>query len=113
MVPADTRQGFFQSLSALGRSDPLDFSMNDGDAQNQQMVDRMIADGSLWSPAVIAALRATPRHRFLDRVFIYQRKREQWREIITRDPSIEDLHLIYSDRALITSLAPRGQMVPI
>lgn len=83
------------------------------DVHNRQMVDRMIADGSLWAPAVVAAFRATPRHRFLDRVFVYQRKREQWKEIITRDPNPEHLRLMYSDRALITSLGGRGQPVPI
>src|SRR5207248_4544299 len=34
----------------------------------------------------------------------------QWREIITREPTEDELRLIYSDRALITGLrtAPRG-----
>lgn len=86
--------------------------MNDAALANQQMVERMITDGSLWAPALAAAFRATPRHCFLDRVFIYQRKREQWKEIITRDPAFEHLKLIYSDRALITSLGGHGHLVP-
>ena len=52
-------------------------SPSDGNQANQQMVDRLIADGSLWSPRLIAAFRATPRHRFLDRFFQYQRKRHK------------------------------------
>lgn len=87
--------------------------MNDAALANLQMVERMIAEGSLWAPALVAAFRETPRHCFLDRVFIYQRKREQWKEIITRDPAPEHLKLIYSDRALITSLGGPGHLVPI
>src|SRR5262249_50735163 len=49
---------------------------------NQQMVDRLIAQGTLWSPPLIAAFRATPRHRFLDRVFQYVRKHGRWREVL-------------------------------
>lgn len=87
-----------------------------GDRVNQQMVDRLISWGALWSPALIAAFRATPRHLFLDRVFQYQRKHDRWEEIITRDPDLEELRLVYSDRALITRLSPaqRGEPeVPI
>jgi protein-L-isoaspartate(D-aspartate) O-methyltransferase len=80
--------------------------MSAADQTNQQMVDRLIAEGALWSPALIAAFRATPRHRFLDRVFQYHRKAERWREVITRDPGPEELRLVYSDRALITRLSP-------
>jgi protein-L-isoaspartate(D-aspartate) O-methyltransferase len=75
------------------------------DQINQQMVDRLIAEGALWSPFLVAAFRATPRHRFLDRVFHYQRRQERWREIITRDPGPAELRLLYSDRALITRLS--------
>jgi protein-L-isoaspartate(D-aspartate) O-methyltransferase len=75
---------------------------------NQRMVDRLIAEGALWSPALISAFRATPRHRFLDRVFYFQRKRERWREVITREPTPGELRLIYSDRALITRLGAAG-----
>jgi protein-L-isoaspartate(D-aspartate) O-methyltransferase len=71
---------------------------------NQEMVDRLIAEGALWSRLLISAFRTTPRHRFLDRVFQYQRKRNRWREVITRDPGPEELALIYTDRALITHL---------
>jgi protein-L-isoaspartate(D-aspartate) O-methyltransferase len=80
------------------------------------MVDRLIAEGALWSPPLIRAFRETPRHRFLYRVFQYQRKHDRWKEIITRDPSDEELSILYSDRALITRLgcpAGAGPEVPI
>src|SRR5438093_8419622 len=82
------------------------------DQANQRLVDRLIAEGALWSPALIAAFRATPRHRFLDRVFQYQRKQDRWREVLTREPGPEELRLVYSDRALITRLSPRGREGP-
>src|SRR5262245_60231013 len=66
------------------------------DAANELLVDRLIAEGALWSPALIAAFRATPRHRFLDRVFQYQRKHNRWREVLTREPGEEELRLVYS-----------------
>jgi protein-L-isoaspartate(D-aspartate) O-methyltransferase len=75
------------------------------DQVNQHMVDRLITEGALWSAPLIAAFRATPRHRFLDRVFQYHRKTNRWQEIITRDPGREELRLVYSDRALITRLS--------
>src|SRR5262245_16043948 len=83
-----------------------------GDQANEQMVERMIAEGALWSPRLIAAFRATPRHRFLDRVFQYLRKSNRWREVITRDPGPEELDLLYSDRALITHLSPQRAAEP-
>lgn len=76
------------------------------DQANQLMVDRLIAEGALWSPRLIAAFRATPRHRFLDHVYIYQRKAERWRKIITRELGPEALRMVYADRALITRLSP-------
>lgn len=76
------------------------------DAVNQEMVDRLIAWGTLWSPALIAAFRATPRHRFVDRIFQYHRRHNRWQEVITRDPGPEELRLVYADRALITRLSP-------
>lgn len=87
--------------------------MNDAALANQRMVERLMAGGSLWSAPLRQAFLATPRHHFLDRVFIYQRKRERWKEILTRDPDAENLKLIYSDRALITSLGGHGHLVPI
>jgi protein-L-isoaspartate(D-aspartate) O-methyltransferase len=75
---------------------------------NQQMVDRLIAEGALWTPRLIAAFRQTPRHLFVDRVFQYQRKHNRWRELITRDPGPEEAELVYSDRALITRVSPPG-----
>jgi len=73
---------------------------------NQELVERLIAEGALWSRPLIAAFRATPRHAFLDRVFVYQRKANEWREVLTRDPGPEELRLVYSDRARITHLSP-------
>jgi protein-L-isoaspartate(D-aspartate) O-methyltransferase len=79
---------------------------------NLVMVDRQIAEGALWSRPLIAAFRATPRHRFLDRVFQYQRKQDRWREVITRDPGPEELRVLYADHALITHLSPPGRGEP-
>lgn len=74
---------------------------------NQKMVDRLIAEGTLWSPPLISAFRHTPRHLFLDRVF--QREGPaRWRETLVRDAGPEELSLIYSDRALITRVSPDG-----
>jgi protein-L-isoaspartate(D-aspartate) O-methyltransferase len=87
------------------------------DQANEAMVDRMISQGVLWSLPLIAAFRATPRHSFLDRVYIYQRKHDRWKPVVTQPPEGEELlHLIYADRALITKVkrpAPGGQEVPI
>ena len=95
-----TLRARLQLRQALG-----EFSMNSpAETANQCMVDRLIAEGALWSQPLISAFRATPRHRFLDRVFLYHRKQNRWREVITREPGEERLRLIYSDRALITHL---------
>jgi protein-L-isoaspartate(D-aspartate) O-methyltransferase len=74
---------------------------------NDDLVDQLIARGALWSGPLIAAFRATPRHRFLDRVFHYQRGRTDglWREVDTREPGRGELRLLYSDRALTTRLS--------
>jgi protein-L-isoaspartate(D-aspartate) O-methyltransferase len=90
--------------------------MSAAEVANQRLVDCLIADGSLWSPALIAAFRATPRHRFLDRVFQFVSRQNRWREVLTRDPGPNELRLLYSDRALITHLGrpERGQApVPV
>jgi protein-L-isoaspartate(D-aspartate) O-methyltransferase len=79
------------------------------DQANQLMVDSMIAEGALWSPPLIAAFRATPRHRFLDRIYQFQAKHNRWREIITREPGPAELRLIYADRALITHVSSAKQ----
>lgn len=78
------------------------------DRANQGLVDRLIAEGALWSPTVIAAFRATPRHRFLDHVFQYQSPDDRWRKVATADPGPEEVALLYSDRALITRLGSHG-----
>lgn len=69
---------------------------------NDKMVDRMIGEGALWSPPLIAAFRATPRHRFLERFYQYQSQDNRWREVVTRDPGPAELAWVYADRALIT-----------
>jgi protein-L-isoaspartate(D-aspartate) O-methyltransferase len=77
-----------------------------GDRINGIMVDRMIAQGSLWTRNLIAAFRATPRHHFIDHIFLFQ-ENQGWREIaIPARPSLNDLKLIYADRALTTRLGP-------
>jgi protein-L-isoaspartate(D-aspartate) O-methyltransferase len=83
------------------------------DRANHDLVDRLIAQGALWSPPLIAAFRATPRHSFLDRVYQYQRKQGRWREAVLHDPGPEELRLIYSDRALITRLSRAAPPTPI
>lgn len=75
---------------------------------NDAMVDRLITEGALWSRPLIAAFRATPRHAFLDRVFQLARRRNEWREQITRDPGPDDLRVVYSDHALTTHLSQPG-----
>jgi protein-L-isoaspartate(D-aspartate) O-methyltransferase len=90
-------------------------ALADADLANQRMVDRLIAEGALWSPSLIDAFRQTPRHRFLDHVFVFQQRHEGWREINTRQPDAHEIDLLYSDRALITRLASgeEGEKVPI
>jgi protein-L-isoaspartate(D-aspartate) O-methyltransferase len=85
------------------------------DQANQRLVDRMVTEGALWSPPLIAAFRQTPRHCFLHHVFVFQQRQEEWREIVTRDPGPAELELLYADRALITRLGqgPGGTPVPI
>jgi protein-L-isoaspartate O-methyltransferase len=77
---------------------------------HQDFVDQLIGRGALWSRQWIDAFRATPRHVFLERVFWYQRDRNDpsratWREVDTRNPGPAALRLLYSDRALTTRLS--------
>jgi protein-L-isoaspartate O-methyltransferase len=76
---------------------------------NDAMVDRLIAEGALWSPHLIAAFRATPRHCFLDRYYYFHRKRSRWEEVIAREPQPEQIRSIYSDRAIITRVSSPGR----
>src|SRR5262245_65809889 len=76
------------------------------------MVDRLIAQGALWSRPLIAAFRDTPRQCFLDHVYQYQRRQDRWREVSTRQPGAEELRIVYSDRALITRLSPSAPGCP-
>jgi protein-L-isoaspartate O-methyltransferase len=92
-------------MFAVNRDKVREGFMSAAEQAHQEIVDRLIAEGALWSRPLIAAFRATPRHHFLDRVFQYQPKRDRWREVVTRDPGPEELAIIYSDRALITHLS--------
>jgi protein-L-isoaspartate(D-aspartate) O-methyltransferase len=87
--------------------------LSPADRANQNMVDRLIVQGALWSPALVAAFRATPRHRFLDHIYQYQRKHGRWREIVTRNPGPEQLRLVYTDRAWITRLSRTTPPAPL
>jgi protein-L-isoaspartate(D-aspartate) O-methyltransferase len=80
---------------------------------NNMMIDRIIAEGALWSPALIAAFRVTPRHRFLDRVFQVNTSAGSSNETITRDPDANTLSIVYADRALVTRISPAQPYVAI
>jgi protein-L-isoaspartate(D-aspartate) O-methyltransferase len=86
-----------------------------GDQANERLVNQLIARGTLWSQPLIAAFRATPRHRFLERVWHYTRQ-HGWREVRTDAPGRQELRLLYADRALTTRLSepsPGQPVVPI
>jgi protein-L-isoaspartate(D-aspartate) O-methyltransferase len=72
---------------------------------HRQLIDRLIARGSLWSPALISAFRTTPRHFFLDHVFAWDRRGGCWRDVPTLPLRRLSLRLAYSDRALTTRLS--------
>jgi protein-L-isoaspartate(D-aspartate) O-methyltransferase len=84
----------------------------EAEAAHHDLIDRLIARGALWSSALLAAFRATPRQFFLDRIY---RPGESTRLDVDLDaPSADALRLIYSDRALTTRLADRADnAVPI
>lgn len=77
---------------------------------NQQMVDRLIVQGSLWSAPLIRAFRDTPRHRFLTRVYLPRSggTEQPWRAVSLRGAAA--LRLVYSDRALVTRIGPAGPL---
>jgi protein-L-isoaspartate O-methyltransferase len=75
---------------------------------HQQLIDRIIARGSLWSPSLLTAFRATPRHRFLDRIFAWDRQNGRWREFDMVPIRRANLRMAYSDRALTTRLSAAG-----
>ncbi len=77
--------------------------MSTADEVHNDLVDRLIARGSLRSPALIAAFRATPRHLFLDQV--YHHHGGWWHPLDSRQLSEDDLRIVYSDRALTTHLS--------
>jgi protein-L-isoaspartate(D-aspartate) O-methyltransferase len=84
--------------------------MRTADEVHQDLVDRLIARGALWSSPLIAAFRATPRHLFLDQV--YHHREGGWRIFDPQHLVEEDLRLIYSDRALTTRLSPSPTVGP-
>jgi protein-L-isoaspartate(D-aspartate) O-methyltransferase len=73
---------------------------------HNDLVDRLIVRCSLWSPGLIAAFRATPRHLFLDQV--YHHHSGGWRTLDPEQLDEDDLRLIASDRALTTHLSDAG-----
>ncbi len=75
---------------------------------HQRLIDQLIARGALWSQPLIAAFRNTPRHRFLDRVYHFQRQDGSWRVVPTKPLDKAGLKLVFADRALITHLSPSG-----
>jgi protein-L-isoaspartate(D-aspartate) O-methyltransferase len=75
---------------------------------HHRLIDQLIARGALWSRPLIDAFRSTPRHRFLDRVYQFQRQEGNWRVVPTQPLDKAGLRLVYSDRALITHLSPSG-----
>jgi protein-L-isoaspartate O-methyltransferase len=85
-------------------------SMTAAEHANRLLVEQLIGRGALWSPALIDAFRATPRHCFLQRVYHFQRDRDDpnrgaWRELATTNPGRAELRLLYADRALTTRLS--------
>src|SRR5262249_51067796 len=74
---------------------------------HQDLIDQLIARGTLWSADLIAAFRATPRHLFLDRVWSQSEKR--WRDSDLDEAGDEELRLIYCDRAVTTRLTRTEQ----
>jgi protein-L-isoaspartate(D-aspartate) O-methyltransferase len=80
---------------------------------NRALVDQMIARGALWSRPLIEAFRATPRHRFLDRIY-RPHPTELWQEVDTAHLGRGELRLLYSDRALTTHLSqPAGDRTAV
>lgn len=86
--------------------------MPGADEANADLVDQLIAQGALRAAALIAAFRATPRHRFVDRIWLH--RDGLWRDLDALAPSEDDLRLVYQDRALTTRLLPGepGQPAP-
>jgi protein-L-isoaspartate(D-aspartate) O-methyltransferase len=80
--------------------------MHAAEAAHQELIDRLIARGALWSAPLLAAFRATPRHLFLDR--IWQHREGRWRDVDPNNPAEEDLRVLYSDRALTTRVLTPG-----
>jgi protein-L-isoaspartate(D-aspartate) O-methyltransferase len=87
-----------------------------GERANNHLVDRLIAQGALWSGPLIDAFRATPRHYFLKRVWRYHSHPGEWREMVADTLGTHELRVLYSDRALTTRLSeasPGCPAVPI
>jgi protein-L-isoaspartate(D-aspartate) O-methyltransferase len=82
------------------------------EAIHRHLIEQLIGRGALWSPRLIEAFRATPRHRFLDRVYHYERQ-HGWQEVSARNPGRRELRLLYSDRALTTRLSDPGSTAPL
>lgn len=85
--------------------------MSPAETAHHDLIDQIIARGSLWSEALIAAFRATPRLYFLDR--LYSHRDNRWRTVEVEDPTEEELGIVYSDRAITTRLSAAGTGEPI
>jgi protein-L-isoaspartate(D-aspartate) O-methyltransferase len=85
--------------------------MSAAEEAHRDLVDQLIAVGALWSPPLVAAFRQTPRHLFVDRVYLYRKDAAgggTWRGLRTRPLTPVGVRLVYSDRALVTRLADPG-----
>jgi protein-L-isoaspartate(D-aspartate) O-methyltransferase len=80
--------------------------MSSADVVHHDLIDQLIARGSLWSATLIDAFRTTPRLYFLDRLWSHRDNR--WRVVDLAAPSADDLAIIYSDRAITTRLSTPG-----
>jgi len=75
------------------------------DSLLRHFVDMLKATGSVRSKAIERALRATPRHRFVDRMHPLG-KRKRFIEVDPKHPTPRQLERIYSDEALLSRMNP-------
>jgi protein-L-isoaspartate(D-aspartate) O-methyltransferase len=98
-----SRQGISARVSSLCRGQLV---MHPAvERAHRQLIERLIARGSLWSPHLITAFRETPRHYFIDRIFTHDPQSGRWNEALTVPLRRSVLRQVYSDRALTTRLS--------
>lgn len=78
---------------------------------HHDLIDQLVARGALWSPALLAAFRATPRHFFLQRV--WSNRDNRWHHVDYRTADEDSLRLIYADRAITTRLSDDSGEAPV